>query len=222
MLILSSNIIITNQGVDETQNLLQELKITNTQNNPDVKIIGLEKKKTKIAIEEIRKAKEWAYIKPYQQDKKILIIENGEKLSTEAQNSMLKTLEEPPTYLLIFIITNSTDSLLDTVKSRCNIIKKENKTQAENNFDLTLNSIYNKELAESLDAIEKLVGDDDSRLNIVNFTKSLQTELSKNASNFPISTYDVLNQAETDLESTNVSPKMSLYKLILDLKVTAK
>jgi len=222
MLILSSNIIITNQGANETQNLLKELKITNTQNNPDTKIIGLEKNKTKIAIEEIRKAKEWAYIKPYQQDKKILIIENGEKLSTEAQNSMLKTLEEPPEYLLIFIITNSTDSLLDTVKSRCNIIKKENKIQTENNFDLTLNSIYNKDLSESLDAIEKLIGDDDSRLNIVNFVKSLQIELSKNVSNFPISTFNVLNQTQTDLESTNISPKMSLYKLILDLKVTAK
>ena len=41
----------------------------------------------------------------------------------ESQNALLKTLEEPPIYVIIILITNNKNSLLDTIKSRCDIVK---------------------------------------------------------------------------------------------------
>ncbi len=44
-------------------------------------------------------------------------------MTVEAQNALLKTLEEPPNYAIIILVTNNKESLLETIKSRCDIIK---------------------------------------------------------------------------------------------------
>ena len=54
---------------------------------------------------------------------KIYIINQAESMTIEAQNALLKTLEEPPEYAIIILITSNKESLLDTIKSRCEIIK---------------------------------------------------------------------------------------------------
>ena len=44
-------------------------------------------------------------------------------MTVEAQNALLKTLEEPPEYAIIILITSNKEALLDTIKSRCGVIK---------------------------------------------------------------------------------------------------
>lgn len=61
--------------------------------------------------------------KPYEGDKKVIILYDGEKFTTEAQNALLKTIEEPPSGVYIIILTRSSELILDTVKSRCQIHK---------------------------------------------------------------------------------------------------
>ena len=61
--------------------------------------------------------------KPYEGDKKIIILYDGQKMTTEAQNALLKTIEEPPSGVYIIILTTSLELLLDTIKSRCQISK---------------------------------------------------------------------------------------------------
>lgn len=62
-------------------------------------------------------------IKPHSSQFRALIILDGELLTEQQSNTILKTLEEPPEYSKIFILSQSTSSLLPTVKSRCSIIK---------------------------------------------------------------------------------------------------
>ncbi len=85
-------------------------------NNPDFNII---KPDGKIKIEQIRKMLEKVYEKPIISDKKVYIIDDAETMTIEAQNCLLKTLEEPPEYIIIILITSNESNLINTIKSRC-------------------------------------------------------------------------------------------------------
>ena len=89
------------------------LEMENLFNSPDY--IEITPDGNSIKIAQIRKLQSDILVKPYK-SYKIYVID-------EAQNALLKTLEEPPKYAIIILITNNKESLLDTIKSRCEIIK---------------------------------------------------------------------------------------------------
>ena len=93
----------------------------NGENNPDITIIDEEEKSIK--TETIKEMVKGVYEKPIKSSKKIYIINDSEKMTKEAQNSLLKTLEEPPEYVVIILITENENLLLNTIKSRCTKIK---------------------------------------------------------------------------------------------------
>ena len=62
-------------------------------------------------------------IKPYSNARKIYIIPDAEKLTLQAQNALLKTLEEPPEYAVIILIANGVVSFLPTILSRCVVLQ---------------------------------------------------------------------------------------------------
>ncbi|NMS90421.1 DNA polymerase III subunit delta' [Clostridioides difficile] len=103
---------------DELSKLL--LDYVNLENSPDYVLIKPDGNSIKIA--QIRKLQSDIVIRPHK-DYKIYIINNAEKMTVEAQNALLKTLEEPPNYAIIILVTNNKESLLETIKSRCDIIK---------------------------------------------------------------------------------------------------
>ncbi|MBY2478224.1 DNA polymerase III subunit delta' [Clostridioides difficile] len=103
---------------DELSKLL--LDYVNLANSPDYVLIKPDGNSIKIA--QIRSLQSDIVIRPHK-DYKIYIINNAEKMTVEAQNALLKTLEEPPNYAIIILVTNNKESLLETIKSRCDIIK---------------------------------------------------------------------------------------------------
>ena len=58
-------------------------------------------------------------IKPYSSKYKIYIVDEAEKMNQQAQNALLKTIEEPPSYAVIMLLTTNADSFLQTIRSRC-------------------------------------------------------------------------------------------------------
>ena len=86
-------------------------------NNPDFQLI--EPKDGKVKIEQIREMQRKVSEKPIISNKKVYIIENCDTMTAEAQNCLLKTLEEPPEYITIILICTNEDNLLTTIKSRC-------------------------------------------------------------------------------------------------------
>ena len=96
------------------------LDMENLFNSPDY--IEITPGGNSIKIAQIRKLQSDILVKPYK-SYKIYVIDEAQKMTVEAQNALLKTLEEPPKYAIIILITNNKESLLDTIKSRCEIIK---------------------------------------------------------------------------------------------------
>lgn len=88
-------------------------------NNPDITIIEKEEDSNVIKIDQIRQMTSKILEKPIISNKKVYIINDSELMNEPAQNSLLKTLEEPPEYATIILITSREDLFLNTIKSRC-------------------------------------------------------------------------------------------------------
>lgn len=89
--------------------------------HPDLHI--LEPIGDSIRVEQVREAEALLRLKPLRARTRALIVEDAHKMTPEASNSLLKTLEEPPPNTVIFLITPLADGLLPTVLSRCQRIR---------------------------------------------------------------------------------------------------
>ena len=88
-------------------------------NHPDIIYISHEKPNS-IGIEDIREQLiSDVSIKPYTGPYKIYIVDEAEKMTVQAQNALLKTIEEPPAYAVILLLVNNGSTLLPTIASRC-------------------------------------------------------------------------------------------------------
>ena len=87
-------------------------------NHTDYYEINKEKTES-IKIDEIRQLQSKIIEKPITSRKKVYIINNAENMTKEAQNCLLKTLEEPPEFVTIILVINNENNLLITIKSRC-------------------------------------------------------------------------------------------------------
>lgn len=90
------------------------------QNNPDFFII--EPDGNAIKIDQIRNMQRGVQEKPIISRSKVYIIDNADFMTKEAQNALLKTLEEPPEFVTIILIGENENEFLATIKSRCMII----------------------------------------------------------------------------------------------------
>ena len=88
-------------------------------NNPDIIYVKHDKPNT-ISVDDIRtQLNNDIVIKPYSNQYKIYIVDEAEKMNQQAQNALLKTIEEPPAYAVIMLLTTNADSFLQTIRSRC-------------------------------------------------------------------------------------------------------
>ncbi len=91
--------------------------------HPDVRLL-LPVGKGSISIEQMRgEIRRTIYLKPLEGRKRVYIIDEAEKMTPEAANSLLKTLEEPPPAALLILLTTSYPSLLPTIRSRCQALR---------------------------------------------------------------------------------------------------
>lgn len=88
-------------------------------NQPDVKWVS-HAKPASIGVDDVRdQINNDIQIKPYSSKYKIYIVDEAEKLTAQAQNALLKTIEEPPAYGIVMLLTNNSEALLPTIRSRC-------------------------------------------------------------------------------------------------------
>lgn len=103
--------------------------------HPDVTLLSYKDEKT-IKVESIKEdIEKTIYFHPFESRYKIFIIDNAERMNSNAQNAFLKTLEEPPAFCIIILITNSLNFIVPTIRSRCQLI---------NFHPLPYNSVVNK------------------------------------------------------------------------------
>ena len=110
----------------EPCNVCHSCKQAESRNHPDIIHVQHEKPNT-ISVEDIRtQVNNDVLIKPYQGPYKIYIIAEADLMTPQAQNAILKTIEEPPEYAVFFLLTENGDKLLPTITSRCVMLKLRN------------------------------------------------------------------------------------------------
>ena len=112
-------ILCTNEGRKGCNTCKSCIEFTSN-NNPD--FLYIEPDGNNIKIEQIRYLQRKIQEKPIISNRKVYIINDADKMTTEAQNCLLKTLEEPPEYSTIILIGTNQNLFLNTIKSRCMII----------------------------------------------------------------------------------------------------
>jgi DNA polymerase-3 subunit delta' len=106
------------EGSDACQ-VCESCKKALGKNHPDIVTVTHEKPGT-ISIDEIRdQLIHDVAIKPYYGPYKVYIVPDADLMTPQAQNALLKTIEEPPEYAVILLLTRNADSLLETIRSRC-------------------------------------------------------------------------------------------------------
>ena len=104
----------------------QSCKQAQNGNQPDIIKVTHEKPNT-ISVDDIRtQVNNDIVIKPYSSKYKIYIIPEADLMSAQAQNALLKTIEEPPEYAVIMLLTENAEALLPTIRSRCVMMKLRN------------------------------------------------------------------------------------------------
>ena len=89
---------------------------------PDIHVIGRDGKAS-IGVEAIRFLRSDVLIPPNDLDTKVYIIEDAETMTVQAQNALLLTLEEPPSYVLFLLLCDGADHLLETIRSRAPVLR---------------------------------------------------------------------------------------------------
>ena len=99
--------------------------------HPDIIVVEPTGATQTIQIDQLREVQEIANIAPIEARRKIIIFMNAEQMNPSAANSALKLLEEPPSYLLLILVSPQPHRLLPTVKSRCTQITLTPSTEEE-------------------------------------------------------------------------------------------
>ncbi len=90
--------------------------------HPDIfETDGIKGKSKNFTVDAVREIRDDAFVVPNESDKKIYILKNGHNMNEQAQNAILKILEEPPSYVYFIIVTESKSTMLETVLSRVQV-----------------------------------------------------------------------------------------------------
>ena len=119
---LAKAIFCKHPGLDacDTCNNCQRI---NSDNFSDLFFILPEKNSRVIKIEQLKYLQDVLKVKPLESKYKMVIIQSADKMNEEASNCLLKTLEEPPSYAIIILIVTSLESVRETIRSRCQIVR---------------------------------------------------------------------------------------------------
>lgn len=91
-------------------------------NFPDLKFLEKPKDKATIGVEAVKDFREDMFLSSTEAERKIYVIDNADCMTVEAQNALLKILEEPPSNVLLILLANECDRILSTIKSRVQYI----------------------------------------------------------------------------------------------------
>jgi DNA polymerase III delta prime subunit len=201
----------------ELNRLLNQMGLNENDPGGDFINIRLQDKKNSIGIEQIQYLKSWSKAKPYRSDNKLAVIYDAEKMTLEAQNAMLKMLEEPNKSNNYVLLTKNYSKLLETILSRCELILDT----SVNLKGLDVVGFIKMSSLEKMEYINKLTGQKDIQLRndnlnelLLGLLKYYRAELHLGKS--VVNKIEIVNHTKKLLDS-NVSPKNALIYLCLNI-----
>lgn len=113
-----AELLTCNKNGTEICGVCEACVLNKSDTNPDIINIKRQEGKATIGVEDVRLVQDEISTAPQFGKYKVIIFENAEKMTVQAQNALLKTLEEPPQYIVLILISSNNSQILDTVKSR--------------------------------------------------------------------------------------------------------
>lgn len=194
------------------------------ENNPDFFCVEPTQNRQSIGIEQTRGMINWLQLKPYHAEQKIAVIREAEKLTLEAQNSLLKTLEEPPATSMIFLITKNHKALIKTIISRSQLIRlartDQNKSREENlqNFAAELLTSPLKDQLKWIDDTSKIKNPVERKETIREFLSSVHEVIhAQNSKRVQLQNSKLLESANQAL-SRNISNRLILENIFFNFE----
>lgn len=179
-----------------------------------------------IGISDIKTIQRKLFLKPFKSPKKAVIFYNADMLTIEAQNALLKVLEEPPDNTLIILSSERADVFLPTILSRCTIIELTDKTpnlskEETSQFDAVIENLFEQSIGESLKLAEML--SKNKIQTLVWLEKAILTarqKLLSNENNMYLYAILIrtLQNSHTTINTTNANLRLVLEASFLTLK----
>ena len=183
--------------------------------HPDITITAPESGKKTIPVGLIRELRAQAFVKPHSAEHRVFIIEDSHRMNEQAQNALLKVLEEPPAGVIFILIAPSRAAMLDTIISRCTLFSLSSPC-SQDAFDV-VQSITDAPREEIVSALEA------ARNNIGKAVSLIKKDTNDSASDiareflrllFSGSEYDMLKLL-SPLEKSRLEAEQFLYALQL-------
>jgi len=206
-LIVSKNI---GQGREEAEKIFEELKISKF----DISVFESEKA---IGIPDIREIQKKIYLKPFKSEIKAVLIDSSNGITTEAQNALLKTLEEAPEDTIIIILIPNLEEILPTIISRCKVLSFDSSFNSEIEQG-DLNILINGKLSERMKLAQDLSKDKNEALSFLEGSIfSFRTKLLSSPDKNLLNSTKTLQKYYSIIKSTNVNLRLALENLFLNL-----
>ncbi len=164
-----------------------------------------------IIIKQVREIQDFLAYKSYNGDLKTVIIEDAERMTNDAQDCFLKSLEEPKGKTLIMLLTNKPEMLLPTITSRCQTINFLGNLRIEAELDADLHRILDLDLAEKFKYVKSanLEGE-----NFQHILTALQNHFRKDIVKYKEALKLTLD-LECQAQVSNLNTKLALEILLL-------
>lgn len=181
----------------------------------DITIIESEKA---VGIAQVKEFQRKIYLKPYKSDKKAVILQADNGLTTEAQNALLKVLEEPPNNTIIAILTEFPDNVLSTIISRCKVITLEKEITEKDfkEFEKILVLLKDRGVGERLKLAQDYSKDKETALEFLkNLIFASENLLKDNNEMLP--TIKLLQESYKEIKNTNINLRLAMEHLFLSI-----
>lgn len=143
--------LVTSADLECLNPILADVGHTTIVNNPDIFVL------TEYTVESVRSINSFLSRSPYSHDCKVVIIPDAHQLNTESQNTLLKNLEEPGEHNHFILLTPRPQSLINTIISRCHVLKINNPLSKTELLTFPQNIIESLALSEKLSADKESV-----------------------------------------------------------------
>lgn len=176
-----------------------------------------------LGIAHIRELQKKLFLAPNQSKAKSIIVHHANTLTIEAQNALLKMLEEPPSFVFIFLLTPKADVLLPTILSRCQIIMLERNPTEQQTLseekEQELQILTNGTLGQKLVLAEKISSEKQNASQWIEqairyFREKMLTAEEKKPYVFLLET---LQEVYHHIQTTNVNNRLLLEHMLLTL-----
>ena len=183
----------------------------------DITLVESEKSVGIALVKELQKK---LFLKPFKSSKKAVILSSDLGFTTEAQNSLLKVLEEPPANTMIILLSQTLDEILPTIISRCRLIELEKETP-KNDFEKAekiLLSFKDKGIGERLKIAQDYSKDRETALNFINELIYTSENLLKKSKDMElVRLIRKLHEAQIEIKNTNTNLRLLMEHFLLSV-----